>query len=123
MINKDLIILTADKNAQALIQKLVGRIRQVEDLSHFTYEVVVHPKRDPGIVTNCHDYLRIFLKSHTFCIVLFDHEGCGKEKIEKPDLEKKIEKQLSANGWKDRNHCIVIVPELESWIWVNEIRP
>jgi hypothetical protein len=122
MINKDLIILTADKNAQALMQVLTGRIQQVEDLSPFTYEVVVHPKRDPGVVTNCYDYLRIFLKSHNYCIVLFDHEGCGKEKIKKQDLEKKIEQQLSANGWKNRNCCIVLVPELETWIWVNEIR-
>lgn len=122
MNNQDIIILTADKNAQALIQVLVSRIQQIEKLNPFTFEVIVHPKHDPGIVINCTDYLRIFLKTHTYCIVLFDYEGCGRENLEKTDLENNIEKQLSDNGWKNRNSCIVIVPELERWMWVNETR-
>lgn len=122
MIKKNLIILTADKNTQILLQTLIKRMQKVENLQPFNFEVIVHPKRDPGVATNCHEFLRLFLSSHDYCIVLLDHEGSGKERILKMDLEREIEKTLSINGWKERNCCIVIKPELEIWLWVNAVQ-
>jgi hypothetical protein len=37
------------------------------------------------------------------------------------DLEKRIEHNLNASGWQDRSTAIVIVPELENWVWSNSL--
>jgi len=50
-------------------------------------------------------------------MVLFDKEGCGREKYSSTEIEEEVERRLSINGWDERCAAIVIDPELEAWVW------
>jgi len=117
---KDLIALTADKDAHEFLLALFNRIPKIEKISSFSFDLVRHPRRDPGTAIECHEYLRPFIKNYNYCLVVFDHEGSGRENVSNALLTKDIENRLADNGWRDRCKCIVFEPELESWLWVNK---
>ena len=50
-------------------------------------------------------------------LLMFDHEGSGKEKIERNSLQNDLNSKLSQSGGEDRARAIVLEPELEVWIW------
>ena len=87
------------------------RIRKIQA------DFFVHPQHDPGCLLNSHDFLRSFPHNYRHALVLMDRDGCGQEEQEPGALEARIEKELSAAGWGDRTKAIVLVPELEIWVW------
>jgi hypothetical protein len=113
---KDLVVLTADKNAQYAIRGILARhlainIRPVEA------ELFVHPEKDPGILLRAHEFLRSFTNKYNHAIVVMDREGCGQDDQERSSLERKIQTNLQISGWDDRAIAIVIDPELDIWVW------
>ncbi len=117
---KDILVLTADKDAELMLKALLDRLPRSEKIREFNFDIITHPKRDPGVVNQSVEYVRPYIKDYRFLLVFFDHEGSGKEKKAKLELELQIEKELDSNGWQDRNACIILEPELESWLWVNK---
>ncbi len=117
---KDLIVLVADKNMEFLIKGLFPRIPATEQIREFNFESLVHPYRDPGIYNNADDFLRSQNDKYNYALVILDHAGCGREKEARETIEEEIEGKISRSGWQDRMCAIVIEPELENWIWVNE---
>jgi hypothetical protein len=113
---KDLVILTADKNARFALQGILMRhhslgIRQLEP------DYFLHPAKDPGVLHSAHDFLRPFSKAYGHALVLMDREGSGQEEMGRESMEARIEEALSNSGWEDRAAAIVIDPELEIWVW------
>jgi hypothetical protein len=117
---KDILVLTADKNAELMLKAFMDRLTESEKIRKFDFDIITHPKRDPGVANQSVDFVRPYIKDYRFLLVLFDHEGSGKERESKSELELQIEKALHNNGWQDRNVCILFEPELESWLWVNK---
>jgi hypothetical protein len=116
---KDLVLLTADKNMQQLLEGLLPRMPKVyaTTMRPFSYDIKVHPLRDCGY-KEYSDFLRVFAQSYAYAIVILDYEGSGFH--DSPaELAETIENDLSRSGWQDKNACIVIEPELENWIWVD----
>ena len=74
---KDLILLVADKNMDASLKGLLSRSKA---LGHrqVTFDLYVHPDRDPGCLLRGHDFLRPFVSLYERALVLLDHEGCGR---------------------------------------------
>lgn len=112
----DLIIVVPDADMEAALRALLSRptalgIRQI------TFDVKRHLQRDAGCRSGAHDFLRLFLKDFRYAMVIFDHEGCGREVMTREIVEIEVEKRLEANGWHSRCAAIVIAPELESWVW------
>jgi hypothetical protein len=65
-------------------------------------------------------FLRNFARQFNHGLLLFDHEGSGAEKELPQQLEKRVEEELSQNGWQDKRAGVVVIePELERWIWSN----
>jgi hypothetical protein len=113
---KDLIVLTADKDAEFAIRGLLNRhlavgIRQIQ------YDVFVHPERDPGCRLRSHTLLQPSAKLYHHALVIFDREGCGRDDQSRLEIEREAEDALASSGWKDRASVIVIDPELENWVW------
>jgi len=113
---KDLVLLLADRNMVSALQGLLERheslaIRLVEA------EFFVHPDRDPACLLRSHEFLRPFVKQYDHALVLFDREGCGKERLSREELERQVEGRLSASGWERRSAAVVLDPELEVWVW------
>jgi hypothetical protein len=113
---KDLVVLVPCKNMQYSIEALLGR-PQAFGIRPPVYEVRVHPKRDPGVFRQCHDFLRPFLRSRSYALVLCDREGCGREARPRERLEADMEERLRQNGWEGRSAAVVLDPELEVWFW------
>jgi hypothetical protein len=112
----DLIIVVPDADMEAALRALLSRptalgIRQI------TFDVKRHLQRDAGCRSGAHDYLRLWLKDFRYAMVIFDHEGCGREIKPRDIVEIEVERRLEANGWHGRCAVIVIAPELESWVW------
>jgi hypothetical protein len=113
---KDLVILTADKNAQFALRGLITR-HQALKIRQITADFYVHPGRDPDVLRDAHGFLRSFLRSHRHALVVLDREGCGREESSRAALEAEIEQALQTSGWDDRGRAVVIDPELEIWVW------
>lgn len=113
---KDLVALVADKNMEATIVSLLER-PQALGIRPITYDVFVHPRRDPGCVTEADDFLRTFSSVYRYALVLFDHEGCGREQVPPEPLADEVKARLEEASWTTRAEAIVLAPELEVWAW------
>jgi len=117
---RDLLILTADKDAEFFIKSLLEKIPNIDNTHLIDYDIISHPQRDPGVATHAVEFVRPYINDYKFLMIIFDYEGSGKESMSKDVLESAIEDDLNKNGWHDRNVCIALKPELESWLWVNQ---
>jgi hypothetical protein len=118
---KDLVVLTADKDAHLGIQTLLDRHGDL-GFRPLTFECWPHPKHDSGVLVGAHHFLRSFLRQAEYALVVFDLEGCGQEKLGREGAERKVHENLTANGWEDRCEVVAIEPELECWVWDDSLR-
>jgi len=112
---KDLIVLVADKNMEAAFRGLLCRY-QALGIREISFDIFVHPNKDPGCRGESHRFLQSFSNRYRFALVVFDREGCGSEE-ERASLENNAEQKLASVGWSDRATVIVLDPELEIWLW------
>lgn len=113
---KDLVVLVADKKIEFTVRGLLTREKAL-NIRELTVSFYAHPEHDPGCLLRSHDFLRPFVNQYAHALVLLDYEGSGQEEKTREELEANIEKELSITGWGDRAAAIVIDPELEMWIW------
>lgn len=112
----DLIVLVADKDTKESIQCLLEKRTASLGIREIKYEIVVHPERDPGCLTNADAILRPYLRRYLYALVVFDREGCGRDQEPRDSLERVVEDDLSKNGW-NHSAAVAIDPELENWVW------
>ncbi len=120
-LEKEPVIIAADKDAQLTLQGLLGRPHSLEisPLKPNSYDVFVHAQHDPGCRKDAPEFLRPYLHVYRYALVLFDREGCGSS-LDRQRLEQEVEEALAENGWKeDHSAAVVIEPELEVWVWAD----
>jgi hypothetical protein len=78
---KNLIVLVADKDMEFCLKGLFPRLPQVWNIKDFSYEIFTEPMHDSGCRTQSHEFLRMFAQDYDYCMVIFDYEGSGGEKI------------------------------------------
>jgi hypothetical protein len=113
---KDLFVLTADADMQAVFRSVLARpdalgIRAVD------FDVDRHYRRDSGVYTEGPEFLRDERKSQDFhrFILALDHHGSGCHK--RPvDCAGILQTRLDSCSFTDRSAVIVIEPELEAWL-------
>lgn len=115
-LEKDLIVLAADKQMLETIKSLLERA-QAFGIRTIKYTALYHPKHDPGCLQNSQEFLKPFQYNHGYALVFFDREGCGRDTELRTNLEQQVEMQLADSGWENRAKAIVIDPELENWVW------
>ncbi len=116
IVQKDLVVLTADKNAQFALRGILSRGKALR-IRSIAADFHVHPGRDPGVLRNAQEFLRAFVRSHRHALVVLDREGCGQEDAARNEIETTIEQALRTTGWGERGRAIVIDPELDIWVW------
>lgn len=114
----DLLILTTDKDTQCALEGLFSRPQALGIRPNLARAILVHPRRDPGVFREAHTFLRPFLNQASYCLVVFDREGCGGTK-KREALEGMVQQNLDGNGWIDRSAVVTIDPELEIWLWAD----
>ncbi len=112
----DLVVLVADKNMEDSMRGILERPQSL-GIPKIDFVIYTHPKRDPGCFVDGHKYLLREVNKFQHALVMFDHDGCGREKKSREMLEEELERRLSKSGWNDRAAAIVIDPELEAWLW------
>jgi hypothetical protein len=112
----ELLVLAADKNIEAAIEGLLNRPKSLGLRPVKSSKILVHPRRDPAVFRDCHQFLRSSLREAEFCLVIFDREGCGDERP-RHELEAVAQCNLDSNGWQGRSSVVAIDPEVESWVW------
>lgn len=117
---KDLLVIVSDKNIEFLLLGLFSRLSRIENIKNFTYQIMVHPQRDPGVVNDSHNFARSFSSKFNYIITVSDYEGSGKDDLPLPQIKQIVETNLESNGWASRACSIIVSPEIENWIWVNE---
>jgi hypothetical protein len=114
---KDLVVLTADKNAEFAVRALLSTRAAALGIRVPSFDIYVHPERDPGCAFKAHEFLRVFVASHAHALLLFDMAGCGREHLTVAALEADVVRSLDDCGWAGRARVVVIAPELEVWVW------
>jgi hypothetical protein len=116
---KDLIVVVADSYQEKVMEALLPRL-PFSDTAIFRYDIIRNPRNDSGSYNDSHELLRPYINQYSYAIVVFDFEGSGVENIKtREEAESDVEGLLSINGWNDRNAVIVIDPELENWMWID----
>lgn len=114
---RDLVCLVADKNIEQTLRALLATRPQSLKIRDLTFEIYVHPESDPACSRRAHDFLRPFVNSFSYALVVFDREGSGQERLTRETLEENLETLLSGSGWAERAAVVAIDPELEAWVW------
>ena len=112
----DLVVLVSDKDMEWALRGLFSRPAAL-GIRPLRYEIYVHPERDPGCLRNGHTFLRSMSRRFAYAMVMFDHEGCGREKNACEQIERDVVDSLERSGWESRAAAIVLSPELEVWLW------
>ncbi|HNU45434.1 MAG TPA: hypothetical protein PKH26_09085 [Phycisphaerae bacterium] len=113
----DLVVLAADHDMSRTLEELLRSRWRSLHIRPPRFIVLVHPEHDPGCFRHAPQVLRLYLGRARHALVLFDHDGCGQEDRSAAELEADVRRRLQRGGWGDRAAAIVIVPELENWVW------
>lgn len=113
---KDLVAVVADNDMQQALRGMLERpqalgIRQVE------VDIFSHPQHDPACAQRGVEFISNFSEQYHYGLLMFDHEGSGREQTQPQALAKAINEDFSRSVWGGRAKAIVLVPELEVWVW------
>lgn len=117
MSSLDLVVLVPDANWEAAIRALLAHRHQSLGIRPVTFDVVRHPRRDPGVRTQAAALLRSLVGVASHALVLLDLSGSGSDGPA-AQLESEIAGRLVPE-WGDRSAVVVVDPELESWVWAS----
>jgi len=113
----DLVVLVPGKDDQEALDGLLSTRRQSLGTRPISFEILVHPRRDPGCFHEAPDVLQPYMRRAAHAMAMFDLEGSGQESRTVPEVEADLRGRLDRAGWGGRAAVVVIDPELEAWVW------
>jgi hypothetical protein len=117
---KDLVILAADKDLEFSLKGLLGRPEAL-GICPVNADIYVEPDHDPACALRGVEFLRNFQDQYRYALLMFDHEGSGKETAARKAIQAELNSALTVSGWGDRAEVIVLEPELEAWVWSDSL--
>ncbi len=112
----DLVVLTADLDMENALKGILGRCHSL-GTRRLSTTIYRHSEHDPGCALRGVDFLSLYADQYDHGLLIFDHEGSGKELTDHRELQEDLNEQFVRSAWGTRARAIVISPELESWIW------
>lgn len=113
----DLIVLVADVDIEETMKGLLGNPGRL-GIRPIRWHARRHLDRDPGCARHSVEFLRPFRNQYDHALVVFDHEGSGREATAREELERALEGDLIKSGWQEgAARVVVLEPELEAWVW------
>ena len=113
---KDLVALVADKDMEHTLAGLLAR-PQALGIRSIDFDIFIHPEHDPGCALRGVTFLSHFAEQYGYGLLMFNHEGSGRERIPIRDLRKSLDADFANATWGERARTIVLAPELEAWVW------
>ena len=80
-------------------------------------DICVHPQHDPACARRGVSFLSSFSAQYYHGLLIFDHEGSGRETVPSRDLQQEIDERFAGSTWGERARAVVVDPELEAWVW------
>jgi len=117
-VSKDLLVVTADLDAQEVMKAILERCEALE-IHPISFDVVRHLGRDPGLFVGAADYSKLMKEKYHKLIIMLDYHGSGCSDGG-GKCAATIQKQLDGVTWKSHSLAVIIEPELEEWLWHNE---
>src|SRR5690349_1171431 len=101
---KDLFVLTADSDSQALIRSILVRYKAL-GIRQISFDVSRHSGRDPGMVKDGPELARMLVNKTKYerLILVWDHHGSGWESRSPGDAARRIQERLDGTTWTDRS--------------------
>ena len=115
--SRDLVILRADKDIEFTLRGLFRGPKRI-GVAPIEPEFYRHEHRDPGCYHEGAEFLSRFARDTLHGLVVFDRKWQGAPSQKADELARIVEAKLK-HHWRDRARCIVIDPEIESWMWVD----
>jgi hypothetical protein len=112
---KDLVILTADKQARFALTGALGRPESL-GIRPITCDFREHIGRDGGTRATGPEILALEHRRFTHALLVLDYEGCGEEHRPAAEIEAELDTRLQ-KSWGENAKAIVIDPELDVWMW------
>lgn len=112
----DLVILVADRSIEAAVRGLLSRPDAI-GIRPLTYEIVVHPNRDPGCFHSPDELLDGYRGRARHALVILDRGWQGVPANDARELERMIEERLNTSAAPGWARTVVIDPELEAWVF------
>ena len=97
----DLVLLVADKNIEYGMRGLLGRPEAL-GIRPIQFKIYVHPQHDPGCVARAQEFLRPFSSDYNHALVVFDHQGCGREELTPPHIADALRGRLTGGTREQR---------------------
>lgn len=113
---RDLVCLVADKNMEAAIGGLLER-PQALGIRPITYDLVVHPRHDPGCFHEGWRLLYGYRRTHLHGLMVLDLEWTGAPATTGPEMEAILAQRCEEEGLDGWAEAVVIEPELEVWVF------
>ena len=113
---KDLVVLAADKDMEHALKGLFTRPEAL-DIRPIAADILIHPQHDPACARRGVAFLSNLSERYRYGLLIFDHEGSGREQEQPEDLQESLNEDFARSAWGDRAKAIVLSPELEAWIW------
>lgn len=113
----DLIVLASDAEMKSLLERLIERGQAGRSCTRpFRWRCLRDPRRDT-VWREPHRPLALFLEMDCSFLVVWDHQGSGREEQRPEDLESEAVRRLTEHGVpRDRVLAVAFEPELEiSW--------
>lgn len=111
----DLLLVVPDKGIEQTFHGLLARPEAL-GIRPVTYDVRVHPGRDPGCYKTAHELAATSVSEARHVLVVFDLAWDGAPGDDPQALEADVVARLH-DTWGKRGRCVVIAPELEAWVW------
>lgn len=116
MNRRDLIALVADRDMRGVLQEVLNRpeslgIRPIESV------VTSEDRHDPACAKMGVELLGEYTGHFDHAILMFDHEGSGRERESPEEIEASLGAEFQRSAWGARARAIVVMPELEVWLW------
>lgn len=117
---KDLLVYVADADAMAFIRAVLNR-HQALGIRPITFDIERHPLKDAGMVQSGAELTRMAKGRYSRALLLWDHHGSGRDHKQRPDqVAQEIQGKLDSFTWSGQSATMVLVPELEQWLWFCE---
>jgi len=93
-VKKDLVILAADKDMEHALKGLFTRPEAL-DIRLIETDILVHPQHDPACARRGVAFLSNLSERYRYGLLMFDHEGSGKEQDAIEEIEQSINEDFA----------------------------
>ncbi len=116
-VNLDLVMLVPGKDERETFDELLSSRGASLGIRQLRYEILVHPRRDPGCLHEAPDILQPYQNRANRCLIVMDHQGSGQEDQPATEVMADLKGRMESSGWTGRAEVLMLQPELENWVW------